>query len=535
MEFDFLKQFENRMKNVGLYAILIKNSISKTTWKTLGFEEYHEQLNVLFAVLLFIMEQNLKDENCTIDDISNFIDNLNVRYLRKNLSYENSKELAEFIVNVILCDEGKAMYFKGYNYINNDYIDIHISFLSNEIIYVDDIRRTTYKLTDNGYSLLLSTLEIEKNLKLTIHEMIFKLHLDKAAYDKAVNDIKNIFSELKIQIQKMNDAMKAIRINALSYSVDEYKIILNDNLAHLSETSMKFKEYKQKVDNEIYELENQSINIDKFEDKQIDNLNNLKIISSYLNKSLDEQQKLLITHFDLKTLYIKELEGISQMSVVKRFNLYSEVYDKILSDVNLLKNIDLLFNPLLVKPIKKSYNINKAFQFQKPIKDKKIEEDSFILFDDEEFQEEQIKKKQAKLLQYKLCLTTLLNYITNYRECTLKQISREVSLDENRQSILIPTVEIFREVIIELLKNKYIDIDVIRKEKTTTIISNNYEFYLTEMILEIIDENIEFANIKSIYSYKLDDEVVMFSEVKSENQIIKTVKCSNICFEVERN
>lgn len=37
MQYDFLKQFPKRMKSVGLYTILVQNSIQKTTWKQYGF------------------------------------------------------------------------------------------------------------------------------------------------------------------------------------------------------------------------------------------------------------------------------------------------------------------------------------------------------------------------------------------------------------------------------------------------------------------------------------------------------------------
>lgn len=68
---------------------------------------------------------------------------------------------------------------------------MNISYVSNEIVYLDsDVKRTSYRLTEDGYNLLLSTLEIENNMKLTIHEMIFKMHLEKQSYDKAVDEIK---------------------------------------------------------------------------------------------------------------------------------------------------------------------------------------------------------------------------------------------------------------------------------------------------------------------------------------------------------
>ena len=110
MEYDFLKQFSKRMKIVGMFSTLIKNSWQKTTWKQFGFETMDEQVNMIYAVLLFIMEYSLREQPCTIDDISVFVDDVCNRYLKKSLSYEKSRELAEFIINIVLCDEGHAMY-----------------------------------------------------------------------------------------------------------------------------------------------------------------------------------------------------------------------------------------------------------------------------------------------------------------------------------------------------------------------------------------------------------------------------------------
>ena len=51
---------------------------------------------------------------------------------------------------------------------------MNISYVANRVVYSEqDVKRTSYYLTDDGYNLLLSTLEIENNMKLTIHEMIF--------------------------------------------------------------------------------------------------------------------------------------------------------------------------------------------------------------------------------------------------------------------------------------------------------------------------------------------------------------------------
>lgn len=59
MQYEFLKNFPKRMKNVGLYGVLIQNSIQKTSWKQFGFLKFDEQMNLIFAVMLYIMEQTL--------------------------------------------------------------------------------------------------------------------------------------------------------------------------------------------------------------------------------------------------------------------------------------------------------------------------------------------------------------------------------------------------------------------------------------------------------------------------------------------
>ena len=53
--------------------------------------------------------------------------------------------------------------------------------------------------------MILATMEMENNLKLSVHEMLFKLHMEKADYNRAVDDIKNIFGQLRKQSQKIEE------------------------------------------------------------------------------------------------------------------------------------------------------------------------------------------------------------------------------------------------------------------------------------------------------------------------------------------
>ncbi|MDE7156412.1 MAG: hypothetical protein K2O02_00310, partial [Lachnospiraceae bacterium] len=410
MQYEFLKHFPKRMKNVGMYTVLIQNSIQKTTWKQFGFLKSDEQMNLIFAVMLYIMEQSLKEENCTMDDIGAYIDNINMQHLKKNLSYDDCRQLGDFIVNVILSDEGKAMYFDGFNFEQNAYQIMHISYVANKIVYIEqEIKRTSYYLTDDGYNLLLSTLEIENNLKLTIHEMIFQMHLEKQSYDKAVDEIKNVFNLMRIQMQKIKEAMERIRRNALNYSVRDYEEILLENLDTISDTKQKFKNYSGMVKSRARELEEENINVKRLSEKDEEKLNHLREIEWYLNRTIDEHQKILNSHFDLKALYTKELEELAQMSLIKRFSLRTELYDEILKNPKALMNLDYFLRPLFNQEAGKIYNLNKALELQKPVrKNQEKETEEQMDFDDEDWMREQERIRKEKLKRYETSLHYLL-------------------------------------------------------------------------------------------------------------------------------
>lgn len=535
---DFLKDFDIRMKKVGAYVLLCKNSMFKNIWKNYGFEETHEYINLIFAVMLYIMEESLKDEHCTMDSIGSFIDDVNMKYFKKSLSYEECKQLAEFIVTIVLCDEGKAMYFKGFDFKKEQYKDIYISFVGNKIVYIDDVvKRTSYYLTDDGYSLLLSTLEIESYMKLTIHEMIFKIHLEKASYDKAVDDIKNIFNLLRIQLQKMHDAIRRIRQNALNYSVEEYRQLLEGNMDSLNETRKKFNEYRNMVNLKIQEIREWDINVKKLTVKEIENLKFLRIIEQYLGRTIEEQQKILNTHFDFKSVYSKELEEMASMSLIKRFNLGTDIYEKILCDSSKLSAIDYILRPLYRAPINKFYNLNKCLEYQKSIKSKEVEEDEVVSFEEGNWLQEKREKAKQKLEKYKSSLKIILEFSCEKGEISLGKISEKIKRENSSKEVLIPTIEIFREIIIELLKYKHIDIAELRKEKAEHILEKEkFEFELNETILDLVEEDIELGHIKNIYIYKIIDseEKIRFYGLPSDKGIVKTVICSDVCFKVER-
>ncbi len=537
MQFEFLKHFPRRMKNVGLYALIIQNSAQKTIWKQYGFQKLDEQLNMIFAVMLYIMEQSLKEESCVMDDIGSYIDTLNMQYFRKEMTYDDCRKLGDFIVNVVLSNEGKVMYFDGFDFGQNSYQSMHVSYVANKIIYIDrEFKRTSYYLTDDGYNLMLATLEIESNMKLTIHEMIFQMHLEKQSYDKAAEEIKNVFNLLRIQLQKIQEAMGKIRRNALNYSVRDYKDILKENLETIDETKQKFQNYSDRVKSRVRELEQENIDVKRLSAKDEEKLNYLREIETYLNRTIDEHQKILGSHFDLKALYTKELEELIQMSFIKRFSLRAELFDKLMENPRSLENLDFFLRPLFGRDLDKTYNLNKAFQLQRPVK-KKQEEDmgEALDFDEEEWQLEQERRRKKKLKRYETSLGFLLRETKGRGEITLKEIGAHIEKSNEEKEQFIPNTEIFKEIMVELIKNREIDMEALKKERSEYIQDRPGEFQLNEMLLHLVEEYPENSDIKGIEVVRIEDgNTVAFDGVLNEDGIRKSIRCSNVLIRVKR-
>lgn len=536
MQYDFLKQFPRRIRHVGRYLLLFQNSAQKAIWKQYGFMKQDEQFNLIFAVLLYLMEQSLKEEHCTIDEISAYLDNLNMRYFGKEMSYEDCKALGDFIINVVLSNEGRAMYVEGYDFEARAYQSMHISYVANRIVYVDsDVRRTSYYLTEDGYNLLLSTLEIENNMKLTIHEMIFKMHLEKQSYDKAVDEIKNVFNLLRIQLQKMEDAMGRIRRNALNYSVAEYETVLGENLETISDTKQKFQNYRELVKSRREALEELEIGERRLDEKEEETLHNLGVIESYLNRTIDEHQKILSSHFDLKSLYTRELENLSQMSFIRRFSLQNELYEKVLSDPGTLERMEIFLRPLFGNTPEKIYQLKKAAELQRPVRKKESEDaDEVMEFGDAVWMEEEERRQREKLALYEASLRYLLGAALSREngEITLEELRGQTDADEEGRQTLIPDVQIFKEIMVELLKSREIDIGALAEERRAYIGEGKGGFQLHEMLLSLAEE--PGMGIASVGIYRIEDgKVITFPGVADRDGTRRDICCSNVLIRVK--
>lgn len=528
----FLKKFDKRMKHVALYAMLMKNILSKKDdWGKYGVNDGDLRINLVFSLMLFLMELSLKEENCTMDDVAAFLDGLNSSYLHKPWGFDECKGLGSFLVNDVLSNNGVMMSFKACGFGSGEEQEVPVRYITNKVIYLKgDVKRTSYALSDDGYNLILSTLEIESNLRLSVQEILFQMHLDRQSYDMALDDIKDIFNRIRIHIQHLKEAMLRIRRNALNYSVSEYKDALRDDLELIRDTREKFENYQKQVEKRRFELEQIHVNLRELRKEEMENLANLKEISLYLTRTLDEHQKVLNTHFDLKDLYSKELESLADVSGVKRFSLRTEVYDPIMKSPDLLMNLGTFLSPLFNSGIGKSYNLKKALSYQR-IERAGEEEDEIqeVDFDEAAFKEEQKRKLREKRLNLQRVLRVILGELISRGSVTLSELRDKGSPD------LVPGIDSFKEVILEFLRAREIDIGKIRAERSEALIDTAESAELSVMLLELLDSMDPDERLKKIRALRSpeEDERIVFRDILGEDGRMKSIRCSNILFSAE--
>ena len=123
--------------------------------------------------------------------------------------------------------------------------------------------------------------------------------------------------------------------------------------------------------------------------------------------------------------------------------------------------MEIFLRPLFSNTPEKIYNLKKATELQKPIRKKEVEELGEVMeFGDEAWMEAEEHRRREKLRKYEKSLKYLI-------EKAMNSDRGEISLEEIRNSIeerstdlleLIPNVEIFKEIMVELLRSKEISI-----------------------------------------------------------------------------
>ena len=159
-------------------------------------------------------------------------------------------------------------------------------------------------------------------------------------------------------------------------------------------------------------------------------------------------------------------------------------------------------------------------------------------FGDDAWMEEEERRRQEKLAKYEESLSFLLEKALEAGKdgISLEEIRAGFTQDgESREPVLysglIPNVQIFKEIMVELLKGREIDVEVLREERRNYISEFSGGFQLNEMLLNLEDSR--GMRMEKIEVYRIEDgKAIIFENVPDELGRLKNICCSNVLIRV---
>lgn len=210
---DFYRDLEKRMYSIALSGQLFALLKSKgTTLNHYGFERLDQQILLFFMVLRFIMEKTLASEPCFLEDIAMAIREFNRDVFGKDLDQDKCLSLAELCVSNILCNRDEPFFFDPVE--GDERWKVRVNYLNSEVVYQNNVPKASYKMSDDGFHLMLSTLEMEENMQLQFRDLVFELQLKAGNYPRALDQIREIFQLFKIQEMEIQNRCVQLRSNA---------------------------------------------------------------------------------------------------------------------------------------------------------------------------------------------------------------------------------------------------------------------------------------------------------------------------------
>lgn len=499
MQSEFYTDLQKRMYPIALFGQLF--SMLKTKGRTLesfGFERLDEQILLFFMVLRFIMERTLASETCLIEDISLCILEGNRELFHKQLDLEQCHRLADLMVSSILCNQGIPFSFNPIE--NDDRWKVRLNYLISEIIYQNGIPKASYKMSDDGFHLMLSTLEMEENMQLQFRDLVFELQMKAGNYPRALDEIRQIFQLLKIQEVEIQNKSLLAKTNAAMLDRKNYLELSQNTYKLMADSREKFQTYRKNVTKLTEELHH-AIQSGAFSDQDSKNLTALNSISGYLSRSILAHARILEAINSFSALFDEQLRFQMRQSFYERRPFRQVIWKKIMDTPRSLENLDSLLHPLFFKAPPKQLSLIQAFQYQ-PLRvnldDGSIEEINSD-FDLEEYERQKQEKEDYVRRMNQKVEDALMKLV--------KAPDHFLPLDECFDLDQFESVDQARELLASLASLTTLDLEHLYGSRNEIILEEQTTFSLPLAILGAMESQLELQEYVNFQIQKQDRRI----------------------------
>ena len=123
----------------------------------------------------------------------------------------------------------------------------------------------------------------------------------------------------------------------------------------------------------------------------------------------------------------------------------------------------------------------------------------------------------------------IISHVVEYRKLQLSTLIGE--LDEDERAALVPSIGIFKEIMVELLKINTLDVTSLRAERAEFIQEEANDFHLQGMLLEILDKHPRWQWLKKLQVERLPEaKPILLRELDEQSGLLKNIRCSDVMF-----
>lgn len=400
MKQEFYKDMAQRTNTIALFGELFMLLRSRTqSLISYGFERLEDQIMLVFMVLRIIMEKTLAEDSCTLDDLTGSMIELNADLFHLPLDYYAFHNLANLIVDKILSNSGEPISFQAFK---KDAYQANPLYLSSTVIYDNGVKKASYKMSEDGFKLMLSTLEMEENMQLQFRDLVLKMQLERKNYARALDEIRHIFEILKMKEIELQEKTAQIRQDARLLSAKNYQQMIEENFQIMSDSRERFEHYSQDVVSQISDL-NLKLQNSEIEGSDYENLQMLRKIHVMMQRSIVALASILKALTSFSAVFSDELALQFRAGAFRRYSFSSLVMDPVLENPDLLDRIDHYLHSLFIKQPKPIFSLYPAFEYRQLIN--KDENEGFEEVDEgydleaEKKKKEEERKRKEKLNQ----------------------------------------------------------------------------------------------------------------------------------------
>lgn len=404
---EFLGQFYKRMELVAVVDSIVNRRNTSTNLEQLFQQE--ELDNILFSILVFIMEMTLtEDSDCTMSAIEDFLREILPAY-HKVMTASDVESLARYLVKDILQNKGERREYRIMDYEHGPK-QLTIRLITDRI---NEHNEVVYSLTQQGYNFLFRTKEVDEELGFQLEEMRLKMLIHKKNYKRALEQSRELLRMLNEKRSEMQQFELQLRGNLNELSGADYEEMVLSVDQMLDDEYRVMQEINDMVELATAHLTEQARIGDALDERSQQATIEIDAIEENVGRALTLQRTLLTRCEALRTLYLGLLEDAFQFQQSQTYDIEQTIL-KPLEDLERLSAEKLsrlrqgLFIPLFLPQMPHTLNVKMAYLPQGALSEADL---SGVAFDEETVDDGDRGKREQRRSD---CHVTLIRLLFQY-------------------------------------------------------------------------------------------------------------------------